>query len=186
MDRSQRDAIVRRDRFVCLACGRRTRGQVHHILARGQGGSDAHRNVVTLCGRCHMLVSPIPVAQLLAYFGVSEGELLVRKARVEVAIHTWVLGVPVNLVPASNRPRAAPRPRLVKPRPPAQVPKWKRLRPRAGRVWEPEEDAALMRECDAGLPLEEIAARRGRGVFAIEVRLCKLGLSASLLQRGPA
>lgn len=61
MDRTQRDSIVRRDRSTCRACGKWTRGQVHHILRQGQGGSDSPRNLVTLCGRCHMLVSPIPV-----------------------------------------------------------------------------------------------------------------------------
>ena len=76
MDKSQRDAIVHRDRFVCLACGRRTRGQVHHNLACGQGGSHSPRNLL--------------------------------------------------------------------------------------------------------LPLEDIAIRRGRGIFSIKVRLCKLGRSASV------
>src|SRR5947209_4145317 len=91
MDESQRDAIVVRDQFVCRGCGRRTRGQVHHILARGRGGSDSPHNLVTLCGRCHMLVSPIPVGELLAYFAVNERQLIIRRARVELAIQSWVL-----------------------------------------------------------------------------------------------
>ena len=103
MDRSQRDAIVRRDGNTCRGCSKRTRGQIHHILRQGQGGSDSPRNLVTLCGRCHMLVSPIPVARLLAYFGIDEAELLLSKARVEVAIHTWVME-------SSPGPTPAPQP----------------------------------------------------------------------------
>jgi hypothetical protein len=55
------------------------------------------------------------------------------------------------------------------------VPEWKRLRPRAGTSWSSKDDGALLADFDAGLPLEEIARRQGRGVFAIEVRLHKLG-----------
>jgi len=130
-----------------------------------------------------MLVSPIPVAKLRAYFGVGEEELLVLKARAEVAIHEWVLVPNGQGAPSPKRPRTIRRRRSPKSRPSDRVPEWKRLRPRAGRVWEPEEDAALLREFDADLPLEEIAARRGRGVFSVEVRLCKLGFGHLLPQR---
>jgi hypothetical protein len=175
MDRSQRDAVVRRDGLRCRACVRRTRGQVHHILGRGQGGSDAPGNLVTLCGRCHMLVSPIPVDQLMAYFGVCEAELLIRRARVELAIHSWVLSVASGAPPEPSPSAAVLRTWQTRDQSPSALPEWKKLRPRAGRVWEPTEDAALLAELDAGLPLEEIAARRGRGLFAVNVRLCKLG-----------
>jgi hypothetical protein len=81
---SIRDSIVRRDRFICQSCGRRTKGQVHHILSRGQGGPDTPSNLVTLCGRCHMLVSPIPVEVLCDRLGITADELLVQKAKVEI------------------------------------------------------------------------------------------------------
>jgi hypothetical protein len=42
-------------------------------------------------------------------------------------------------------------------------------------VWTLEEDEALLLEFDAGLALETIALSRGRGVFGVAVRLCKLG-----------
>jgi hypothetical protein len=54
-------------------------------------------------------------------------------------------------------------------------PSWRELRPRAGRVWTSEEDELLLREFEAGSPLEAIARSLGRGVFSVEVRLCKLG-----------
>lgn len=66
------------------------------------------------------------------------------------------------------------------------VPEWRQLRPRAGRVWSQEEDAALLRDLEAGLPLEEIARRRDRGVFAVEVRLSKLGKGVTPGREGPA
>ena len=154
MTRADRDAIVIRDGSACRACRRASRGQVHHILPRALGGSDTPANLVTLCGRCHMLVSPVPVATLLAYFRCDEGELLRLKACVEVAIHTWVLSAEAPSAPS--------------------VPEWKRQRPRAGRVWDSAEDAILLAEFDAGLPMAEIAARLGRGLFAVEVRLAKL------------
>jgi len=57
----------------------------------------------------------------------------------------------------------------------SSCPNWRELRPRAGRVWTPDEDAAMLLEYDAGFPLEEIALLRGRGVFGVAVRLHKLG-----------
>jgi hypothetical protein len=57
----------------------------------------------------------------------------------------------------------------------SNCPNWRELRPRAGRVWTQDEDEALLLEFDTGLPLEQIALSRGRGVFGVAVRLCKLG-----------
>jgi 5-methylcytosine-specific restriction protein A len=70
-----KNAILRRDRYRCQDCGadfgarrrkvydpslRRGRGgycweslEVHHIIARSQGGSDHPGNLKTLCPRCH-------------------------------------------------------------------------------------------------------------------------------------
>jgi hypothetical protein len=180
MERSVRRAIATRDRFTCQSCGRRTRGQVHHILPRGQGGPDLPANLVTLCGRCHMLVSPIPLHVLRRVLRIDVEEILVQKARVEVAIHSWVLSQAAKSATAESRvvnelgPRLGPSARPLA-QPARSVPEWKRLRPRAGKPWTTDEDGLLLQEFDAGLPLEEIAHRRGRGVFAVEVRLFKLG-----------
>jgi hypothetical protein len=164
MDRARRLAVLRRDGFRCQACRRKVLGQVHHIFARGQGGSDALCNLVTLCGRCHMLVSPIAVTKLMAYFKLDEREILVRRARVELAIHTWVLS-------NSADPQCPPSESLTR----KLLNKPSKQRRRAGCVWNPAEDSALLEEFDAGLSLEEIATRRRRGVFAVQVRLHKLG-----------
>jgi len=52
--------VLERDNHRCRVCGRGGSNQVHHILPRGAGGSDDPSNLITLCGRCHMLVSPVP------------------------------------------------------------------------------------------------------------------------------
>ena len=175
MDRSLRESVLRRDRFACRACGRKTRGQVHHVIERRLGGSDDPTNLVTLCGTCHMLVSPITVSTLTTYFGINESELLVRRSRVQAAINALVLSKLLctagPLRSSRSRISAAAHARSLRP---TIMPEWRRLRPRAGRSWEPDEDASLLAEHEAGLPLAEIAARRGRGVFAVEVRLHKL------------
>ena len=51
----------------------------------------------------------------------------------------------------------------------------KRQRTQAGKVWTAAEDAALIRDYDAGVPAEHIAERLHRGVHAVQVRLIKLG-----------
>lgn len=66
------------------------------------------------------------------------------------------------------------------------VPEWKQLRPRAGKAWSADEDAALLRDLEAGFSVEEIARRSGRGVFAVEVRLSKLGRRVNDGTAGPA
>jgi hypothetical protein len=63
--------------------------------------------------------------------------------------------------------------------PARSIPEWRRLRPRAGKSWSPEEDTALLQGLESGLSLEEIARQLGRGVFAVAVRLSKLGRDAS-------
>src|SRR5208337_4931765 len=184
MERSARKAIVTRDRFTCQGCHRRTRGQVHHILPRRQGGPDMPANLVTLCDRCHMLVSPIPLHELRRRLGMSVEEILIEKARVEVAVHFWVLyqaAKPAEVIPqAISEPWPCRRPAARPPTQPSRpIPEWKRLRPRAGKVWTPDEDGALLQEFDAGLSLKEIARRMGRGVYAVEVRLSMLGRDAT-------
>jgi hypothetical protein len=51
----------------------------------------------------------------------------------------------------------------------------KQKRSQAGKKWSPEEDVALLRDFDQGIPVEQLAERLHRGVRAVEVRLFKLG-----------
>ena len=55
---------------------------------------------------------------------------------------------------------------------PAEI---KQKQSRAGKRWSPEDDAALLRDFDQGIPIEQLAERLHRGVMAVKVRLFKLG-----------
>jgi hypothetical protein len=65
------------------------------------------------------------------------------------------------------------------------IPEWKRLNSRAGKSWSLEEDRALVKGFEAGFSLEELARSLGRGVFAVEVRLSKLGRDATVRSGRP-
>jgi ribosomal protein S27AE len=58
--REIRQEVLLRDNRYCQACGKERSGQVHHVIPRSEGGSDDFSNLITLCGKCHMLVSPVP------------------------------------------------------------------------------------------------------------------------------
>jgi 5-methylcytosine-specific restriction endonuclease McrA len=49
-----RAQVLARARWVCQACGLRTRLEVHHVVKRAQGGSDFDLDrLVALCPACH-------------------------------------------------------------------------------------------------------------------------------------
>jgi hypothetical protein len=45
--------IITRDNGHCAKCGRQEALQVHHIVARQDGGTDDSGNLITLCEFCH-------------------------------------------------------------------------------------------------------------------------------------
>ena len=52
--REIRAQVLARARWVCQACGVRTRLEVHHLVKRAQGGSDFDLDqLVALCRPCH-------------------------------------------------------------------------------------------------------------------------------------
>ena len=51
---------MQRDNRKCQVCGKEYSGQVHHILPRSQGGTNELSNLIILCGKCHMVISPVP------------------------------------------------------------------------------------------------------------------------------
>jgi ribosomal protein S27AE len=55
-----RQEVLRRDHRQCQVCGKEYSGQVHHIIPRSQGGTNELSNLITLCGKCHMVISPVP------------------------------------------------------------------------------------------------------------------------------
>ncbi len=69
---ARRTAILARDGHRCRApgCGSARFLEVHHILPRELGGTNAAANLVTLCGRCHRFIHdrlkrgrPAPILQ---------------------------------------------------------------------------------------------------------------------------
>lgn len=86
MDKQTRATVLERDRQICQACGKSPAAQVHHIKARRHGGEDKLSNLVTLCGRCHMIISPVPPFALYRAFRVRESEISYEKERIERAI----------------------------------------------------------------------------------------------------
>jgi hypothetical protein len=162
--------VFARDGWACVACGETTRTlHVHHLRYEpGQEPWEAHLDTLaTLCALCHRLLSPAAGAALMAELGWSREQLWEAAGHVEEGLAAWV-NRRHEVVEAA--PAAAPSPAFI-----SSCPNWRELRPRAWRVWTVDEDEALLFEFDAGLPLEQIALLRGRGVFGVAVRLCKLG-----------
>ncbi len=58
--REIRQKVLLRDNWRCQVCGKEHSGQVHHVIPRSKGGTNDFSNLITLCGECHMLVSPVP------------------------------------------------------------------------------------------------------------------------------
>lgn len=48
-----RKAILQRDSHTCQQCGDKDNLHVHHIVYRGNGGTDDPDNLTTLCETCH-------------------------------------------------------------------------------------------------------------------------------------
>lgn len=51
----ERKAIYRRDGYRCALCDSTRYLQIHHVVPRGQGGTDSPHNLITLCSDCHAL-----------------------------------------------------------------------------------------------------------------------------------
>ncbi len=166
--------VFARDGWSCVACGETSRTlHVHHLwYEAGKEPWESHPDALaTLCELCHRLVSPAAIEALMAELELTVEELWEAAGQVEERLAGW----------ADQRREMAEATRVA-PGTAGFVSgcsNWRVLRPRAGRVWTPDEDEALLLEFEAGLPLEQIALLRGRGVFGVAVRLCKLGRTPS-------
>lgn len=84
---STRERVIKRDKGQCQGCGRQTtKAQVHHIKPRRQGGSNRLSNLVTLCGRCHMTISPVPAFALRRAFGIKQSDIPAARRRIHSRI----------------------------------------------------------------------------------------------------
>lgn len=82
-----RERVIKRDKGQCKGCGKQTKkAQVHHIKPRRQGGSNRLSNLVTLCGRCHMTISPVPAFALRRAFGIKQSDIPSARRRIHSSI----------------------------------------------------------------------------------------------------
>ena len=51
-----RKAVYARDHYRCALCDSEQGLQVHHVVSRGQGGTNFPQNLITLCWRCHAVI----------------------------------------------------------------------------------------------------------------------------------
>lgn len=70
-----RRIILIRDNYTCQLCGKKPSSQVHHIIPRKFGGNNSLDNLITLCGKCHMLISVIPTAIISKVWRMSLNEI---------------------------------------------------------------------------------------------------------------
>lgn len=92
-----RARVIKRDKGQCKGCGRQTtKAQVHHIKPRRQGGSNRLSNLVTLCGRCHMTISPVPAFALKRAFGIRKSDIPEAKRRINSRIAQFQKAKNVN------------------------------------------------------------------------------------------
>lgn len=81
--RNIRRLVLERDDCSCRICGKENSGQVHHIIPKRSGGTDQLSNLVTLCGRCHMLLSPIPDHVIVKVWEIPPDKVSVERAKIE-------------------------------------------------------------------------------------------------------
>lgn len=49
-----RDAVMSRDRYMCMYCGARTNLVIDHVIPVREGGADHIKNLVIACAQCNL------------------------------------------------------------------------------------------------------------------------------------
>lgn len=81
--REIRSEVLQRDNRKCQVCGREYSGQVHHVIPKSKGGTNDLSNLITLCGRCHMLISPVPEWLITKLWNIPPEEISSAAAAVQ-------------------------------------------------------------------------------------------------------
>jgi len=84
--RNIRLLVLERDEHRCKLCGKKTSGQVHHIISRRQKDADDLDNLITLCGRCHMLLSPVPDWVISKVWRISPDEIKSERGKIKASM----------------------------------------------------------------------------------------------------
>ena len=69
---SERKSIYRRDGWRCALCDSTDGIQLHHYIHRGEGGSDAPQNVITLCWRCHAVAHGVKLYEDVTDYDIDQ------------------------------------------------------------------------------------------------------------------
>lgn len=59
-----RRKVYARDGYRCALCDCTRYLQVHHVIPRGQGGTNSMHNLICLCATCHAQAHGIDIADL--------------------------------------------------------------------------------------------------------------------------
>ncbi|MCX7596799.1 MAG: HNH endonuclease [Fischerella sp.] len=81
--REIRSKVLQRDNRKCQVCGKEYSGQVHHIIPKSKGGTNDLSNLILLCGRCHMLISPVPEWLITKLWNIPSEEISSAAAAVQ-------------------------------------------------------------------------------------------------------
>ena len=83
-----RKIVLERDGYQCKVCGEKPSAQVHHIVSKREGGGNETSNLITLCGRCHMLVSPVPDWVLSKVWKIPPDKIKSEESRIKMKIES--------------------------------------------------------------------------------------------------
>lgn len=86
-----RHEVLRRDCRRCQVCSKEHSAQVHHVIPRSKGGTNDLTNLMTLCGQCHMLVSPVPEWLITKLWKIPPEEINVASQAVQNRIDEIML-----------------------------------------------------------------------------------------------
>jgi hypothetical protein len=89
-----RHEVLQRDNRCCQVCGKEYSGQVHHVIPRSQGGTNEFSNLITLCGKCHMLVSPVPKWLITKLWKIPPEEISAASQAVQNRIDEVMIQLP--------------------------------------------------------------------------------------------
>ncbi len=78
--------VLKRDERQCKLCGKKNSAQVHHIVPKSKGGKNEFTNLIMLCGRCHMLLSPVPDWLLTKVWRIPPDKVKFERVKIEKAM----------------------------------------------------------------------------------------------------
>lgn len=67
-----RKAVYKRDGYTCALCDSNRGLQIHHVVPRSEGGTNAPHNLITLCWRCHAVAHGTRMPEYADWMGPEE------------------------------------------------------------------------------------------------------------------